>query len=100
MSCTAAELSEALNGHFALSYAAFGKDDDRLMTERTIGEWKREYKMRRNITELSPVDYAPYVYDAIWVYANALKQLIEEGNFKNLFVYNCCSKFELLLKNY
>ena len=79
VSCTASELREALNGHFALSYAAFGSDKDRLPTNITVEKWKDIYKIKRNITTLSPSDYAPYVYDAIWVYAKAVMQLIKEG---------------------
>lgn len=85
VSCTAAELSAALKGHFALSYATFGSDNDLLPTKSTVGEWKQEYKAKRNITSLSPVDYAPYVYDAIWVYAKAIIQLIKEGNTTYIF---------------
>jgi hypothetical protein len=43
--------------------------------------------MRRGISTLSPSDYAPYVYDAIWVYAKAVMQLIKEGILVNLTHY-------------
>ena len=79
VSCTASELREALNGHFALSYAAFGNDYDILPTNASVKNWTDEYKIRRGISTLSPSDYAPYVYDAIWVYAKAIMQLIKEG---------------------
>ena len=79
VSCTASELREALNGHFVLSYAAFGNDNDKIPTNDTVKEWKDEYKKNRKISTLSPSDYAPYVYDAIWVYAKAVMQLIKEG---------------------
>lgn len=81
ISCTASELREALNGHFAMSYASFGSDNDRLPTNKTVRKWKDDYKLRRNISTLSASDYAPYVYDAIWVYAKAIMQLIKEGIF-------------------
>lgn len=79
ISCKAEELNEVLKGHLALSYAAFGSDSDVLPTKKTVGEWKDEYTRKRNISTLPYVDYAPYVYDAIWVYAKAIIQLIKEG---------------------
>ncbi|KAL7042350.1 hypothetical protein ACKWTF_001105 [Chironomus riparius] len=88
ISCTANELREALNGHFSMSYAAFGNDFDILPTNMTVKNWTDEYKMKRKIQTLSPSDYAPYVYDAIWVYAKAIMQLIKEDEMgKNATKY-------------
>lgn len=83
--CTASELKEYLNGHFALAQANFGNDGDIISNNMTIGEWKEEYKKARGILKISPTDYSPFVYDTIHVYAKALKQLIDAGNknFKN-----------------
>jgi hypothetical protein len=81
ISCTANELREVLDLHFSLSYANFGNDDDVLASNKTVRKWKEEYKEARNISSISPSDYAPYVYDAIWAYARTLKMLISLGTF-------------------
>ncbi|KAG5675764.1 hypothetical protein PVAND_005641 [Polypedilum vanderplanki] len=79
-SCTAGELKEVLKNHFALSYANFGNDDTILPSNRTVSDWKNEYMRTRNINTISPADYAPFVYDAVWVYAKTLMQLIKEDS--------------------
>jgi hypothetical protein len=79
-SCSASDLREVLKGHFSLSYAILNlNDDDKLPSNKTVRAWKDEYKLARGISTISPSDYAPFVYDAIWVYANTLMQLIAEG---------------------
>lgn len=87
VTCTASELRRALQGTMALSYATFGNDDDVLPTNQTVGEWKKDYKQRRNIVSLSPTDYAPYVYDAVWVYGKALIELIKQGKENSIFFH-------------
>lgn len=79
-SCTANELREVLKNHFALSYANLGSDDTILPTNKTVSDWKNEYMSAMKINAISPADYAPFVYDAVWVYAKTLMQLIKEGN--------------------
>lgn len=77
--CTAAEMREILNGHFALAHANFGNDSDITPMNFSVGEWKQKYIQKRGISAISPSDYAPFVYDTIWVYAKALKELIDAG---------------------
>ena len=77
--CTAAELGDILNGHFALAHANFGNDSDIIPMDFSVGEWKQKYIKQRGISAISPSDYAPFVYDTIWVYAKALKELIDAG---------------------
>jgi hypothetical protein len=79
ISCSAEQLRSALAGHFALSYEIFGSDSDVIASNKTIRQWKREYQMYRNISSIAPSDYAPYVYDAYWVYAKVLIELIKSG---------------------
>lgn len=74
-----ARLSEILEGHFALSYANFGDDDDVIPSNITVNEWKKNYLEERNLTAISPADYAPFVYDTVWVYIKAIKKLMETG---------------------
>ena len=74
--CSEAEVRNAMNFHFALSYASFGDDGDVIEGNQTIKQWKEEYL---NGSQVQFSDYAGFTYDAIWVYARALKQLIYEG---------------------
>lgn len=77
--CSAADIRSALDGHFALSYSSFGNDGDVIAGNQTVGEWKASYLSRMGRNETRYADYAAFTYDAIWVYAKALQQLIEEG---------------------
>lgn len=78
--CTETEVRNAMEGHFALSYASFGADSDVIDggTE-TIGEWKEEYMRTQQVNQTHFADYAGFTYDAVWVYVKALEQLIKEG---------------------
>lgn len=78
-SCSEIEMRNALDGHFALSYASFGNDDDVIEGNQTIEEWKQIYlkETAKNKTQFS--DYSGFTFDAIWVYVKALQQLIKEG---------------------
>lgn len=80
--CSAVDIRNALDGHFALSYSSFGNDDDAIGGNLTVREWKAEYLKRMNKNQTHYADYAGYTYDAIWVYVKALQQLIEEGKRK------------------
>lgn len=79
-SCKVEQLQEVLNGHFALAHANVGNDSDIIPSNITVAEWKSKYIKRRSLKVISPSDYAPFVYDSIWVYAKALEQLIIAGN--------------------
>lgn len=80
--CTEQELREALHEHFSLAYATISTNDNQLLpNNNTVGEWKKNYIERRGVTSISPSDYAPFVYDGIWVYVKALLKLIEAGNW-------------------
>lgn len=78
-SCSESEIRSALDGHFALSYSAFGNDFDVIEGNQTIGEWKEEYLGGSGTNRTFYSDYAGYAYDAIWVYVKALQQMIKEG---------------------
>lgn len=79
-SCTDAEMKSALDGHLALSYSSFGQDDDEIEGNQTIGEWKERYLQATGMSRVEFTDYATFTYDAIWVYINAVQQLIKEGD--------------------
>jgi hypothetical protein len=74
-----APLTKILNGHFALSYANFGNDEDLIPSKINVSQWKKNYLEKRNKTSISPADYAPFVYDTVWVYVKTLKQLMIAG---------------------
>lgn len=78
-SCTESEIKSALAGHFSLSYAPFADDSDVIEGNQTVEEWKQLYLQGTGMNKTSFSDYAGYAYDAIWVYAKSLQQLIKEG---------------------
>jgi hypothetical protein len=85
VSCTEDELRQVMLNQFSLSYATVSNNDASLLpSNETVGEWKRNYMEMRNIASISPSDYAPYVYDAAWVFAKTLLQLIKESMYRYL----------------
>lgn len=88
VSCTENELQTVINGHFSLSHAPYANDDLVLTREnRTVAEWKRKLYKRAS-EQMSTVigqqsslisNYSGYAYDAVWVYALALEQLIKRN---------------------
>lgn len=97
--CSESEMRGALDLHFALSYSSFGNDSDVIEGNQTIEDWKKSYLdltgqnkthfsdyagyyKHNNTTKLnifSCIFYPSFTYDAIWIYAIALQQLIKEG---------------------
>lgn len=72
-------IDNILKDHFALSYANFGNDQDVIPSKITVGQWKKNYLEKRGETSISPADYAPFVYDTVWVYIKTLKKLMHLG---------------------
>ena len=99
---------EALNGHLSLSHANYANDDDIMETGKSVGEWKsfvRESVMKEkytrymhehnmmnmerpwNMDDPYPFElpdnginkYSGYVYDAVWLYALSLENLIKQN---------------------
>lgn len=83
-SCTEGEVRGALDGHFSLSYAAFGNDSDEIEGDQTVKAWKEEYLSGSGTNRTHFTDYAGYTYDAIWVYVKALQQLIKDGKIDKI----------------
>uniref|UniRef100_A0A1L8DJ23 Putative venus kinase receptor n=1 Tax=Nyssomyia neivai TaxID=330878 RepID=A0A1L8DJ23_9DIPT len=74
--CTVKDLREAFNGHFSLSYAPYGQDDQIITTLNTsVSEWQG--KFQNVCTTETTYSYTGYTYDAVWVYAYALDRLIK-----------------------
>ncbi|XP_055681418.1 atrial natriuretic peptide receptor 2-like [Lutzomyia longipalpis] len=77
--CTDRDLLEAFNGHFSLSYAPFGEDDQVISTLNTsVSQWQSQF--HKVCPSDTPYSYVGYTYDAVWVYAYALDQLIKENS--------------------
>ena len=74
----------------SLSYSHYAQDDYYTTENITVSQWKNEYE--NYLGSDLPVDYAGYVYDAVWMYAYALDQLLKENkayvvNFQNPMTY-------------
>ncbi|XP_039299977.1 uncharacterized protein LOC111045716 isoform X1 [Nilaparvata lugens] len=76
VSCTTDQMIKAINGHLGLTFAHFGRDSDVTLENRTVSEWKKEYRdiLAKNRDEESI--YSGYAYDAVWTYALALDKLL------------------------
>jgi Protein tyrosine and serine/threonine kinase/Receptor family ligand binding region len=102
-SCTASEMRKVLDNHFAMAHVNFGEDHDILPTGQNISEWKKSYKYVRKINFISPADYAPFVYDTIWVYVKALWELSKVDNnsyyLKNLQRDDTQTKLSEIIEN-
>lgn len=69
---------QAINGHFALSHAYFASDDAIMQEGSTVGEWRQRYLEECNRWNLQTSNYAGYAYDAMWVFALALDNLVKQ----------------------
>ncbi|CAG9862835.1 unnamed protein product [Phyllotreta striolata] len=74
--CSVDQMIEAANGYFSLTHAYFAPDEDMMQENITVGQWKRNMKsIHRPIS-----DYAGFAYDAVWTYALALTQLLQNDS--------------------
>uniref|UniRef100_A0A1B6C8X6 receptor protein-tyrosine kinase n=2 Tax=Clastoptera arizonana TaxID=38151 RepID=A0A1B6C8X6_9HEMI len=78
--CNTEQMVQAINGYFSLSHAPYGPNDSLTNENITVKQWKEKLKNysfynRRN----SLSEYAGYAYDAVWMYAYALKKLYDEN---------------------
>ena len=112
--CTTAELVEALNGHFSLVHKKFAPESSVMETSKTVEEWKyqleemmnkvnMEYRMRvhNKTTQMKINHYSGYVYDAVWLYAKALEELVkkDETFLQNLHSNRSVEAFVNIIKN-
>ena len=93
--CSTHELLRALDGALALVHNNYGSDDTVTVGNFTVGEWKEKLdakltnfyeKSRRNKDDKVSIvfedkqasKYSGYVYDAVYMYALALDQMIKK----------------------
>ncbi|CAH1133811.1 unnamed protein product [Ceutorhynchus assimilis] len=72
VNCTTAEMIQAITGYLSMTHAYYAPDNQTMQENKTVGEWKEEYK---NTSIATTSDYAGFAYDAVWVYALALDNL-------------------------
>uniref|UniRef100_A0A2M4A4W5 receptor protein-tyrosine kinase n=1 Tax=Anopheles triannulatus TaxID=58253 RepID=A0A2M4A4W5_9DIPT len=88
--CPMENLRHAMNGHFSLSHAPFADDNTRLDVDgSTVSSWKQKYTRLLQLqcnNRCNASDYAGYAYDAVWVYALALDELLrnDPSSFSDL----------------
>jgi len=126
-SCSTSEMLQALNGHLSLVHANFAPDENMVQGNRTVQQWKaalrknmRETKnnyhnaQRKNSDNDIDIDfdlddqikvnkYSGYVYDAVWLYAQALDTLVSENKtasyIQNLHSDQTVTEFVNIIKN-
>ncbi|XP_069119655.1 gamma-aminobutyric acid type B receptor subunit 1-like isoform X3 [Argopecten irradians] len=81
INCTADQLKEALEGHFATEAVVLHQENTATLSHMTSQEFKDRLdlnlKERYNFTDMSQVDgypEAPFAYDAVWALALALNR--------------------------
>lgn len=105
VNCTLPMMIEAANGYFSLSYAFFGPDDSIMQENITVKQWKDKLlKMSTSKGSDHPgslMNYAGYVYDAVWVYALAADKLIKDDPevLSNLHSESTVNKLVEIVKN-
>ena len=115
--CTTFELVQALNGHFSLVQERFAPDSNLMETNKTIAIWRHqlreklkriniEYRqqgraVRNKTTQMNINHYSGYVYDAVWLYAKALEELIQKDEtfIQNLHSNRTVEAFVDIIKN-
>ena len=114
--CTTKEMIQALNGHFSLVHKKFAPEDSIMETSKTIAEWKNQVEEhmekinlayqkqgrapsdRLTLRKLN--DNGGYVYDAVWLYAKALEELVktDETYLQNLHSNRSVEAFVEIVK--
>ena len=120
--CSTGELIQVLNGHFSLVHRKYAPADDIMETGRTVADWKaqletdlknvsEEYQKRmermnvrrkiKNKKVLIKMNHnSGYVYDAVWLYAQALQELVrlDETFLQNLHSNRSVAAFVDIIK--
>uniref|UniRef100_A0A1B6EEM0 Gamma-aminobutyric acid type B receptor subunit 2 n=1 Tax=Clastoptera arizonana TaxID=38151 RepID=A0A1B6EEM0_9HEMI len=80
--CSTEQMVMAINGYFSLSHAPFGPEDSLTHENITVKQWKENFmKSGTNYSTPDKIsDYAGYAYDAVWMYAYALRKLYDENS--------------------
>lgn len=79
ITCSESEILEMLNGHFSLSHAPFAAGTEIMQENITVSEWRIKYNNNLTNHNISiGSEYAGFAYDAVWVYAYALDQMLKE----------------------
>ena len=112
--CTTAELVQALNGHFSLVHKTFAPKNSVMETSKTVYKWKQQLKEKMNkvnreyrkivhnkTTAMNINHNSGYVYDAVWLYAKALEELVQrdETFLQNLHSRRSVEAFVDIIKN-
>lgn len=105
-SCTEEQMLEAINGHFSLQHAPYANDNVVMQENKTVAEWKLAYEHSCKDSVLYNTnkyqsEYAGYAYDAVWVYAFALNQMIKEdaSYLRNLHSENTTKRLMEVIKD-
>lgn len=107
-SCTEEQMLEAINGHFSLQHAPYADDNVVMQENKTVAEWRRAYEhcckdsnSYKDTSNKYQSEYAGYAYDAVWVYAFALNQMIKEDSsyLRNLHSENTTKRLMEVIKD-
>ncbi|XP_040568562.1 uncharacterized protein [Lepeophtheirus salmonis] len=102
--CTTQEMREALNGHLSVLHVESAHPNDTMQTGETVGQWRLNLKNELERNHFDPHranKYSGYVYDAIWVYAYALDQLIKQNKsyIQDIHSERSMNKFVEIINN-
>lgn len=80
--CNTSEMIQALNGHLSLQHAYFAPDEAMMevVENITVGQWKEQYQQKCKLKRVNTSRYAGYSYDAVWTYAYALHELVNQNH--------------------
>ena len=115
--CTTEELVQALNGHFSLVHKKFAPRNSVMETNKTVAMWTHQLREKMKIinweyrqqgrtvhnktTQMNINHNSGYVYDAVWLYAKALEELVkkDETFLQNLHSNRSVEAFVDIIKN-
>ncbi|XP_012937195.1 uncharacterized protein LOC101848348 [Aplysia californica] len=75
--CTSAQVEYAAQGHFVLSKAFTAPADTEVAGGISVNDYRTLYARRCGEQNVEESKFASFVYDAVWVYANGLHNLLE-----------------------
>lgn len=80
VNCTLSEMKSALEGYMSLHPKAFADDNATMQDNKTVGDWRKQYRMLAVSQDREDVDYGGYAYDAVWVFALAADALFKKNH--------------------
>ncbi|KAK8784170.1 hypothetical protein V5799_009462 [Amblyomma americanum] len=80
VNCTLSEMRMAIDGYMSLHPKAYADDNAYMQDNKTVADWKAQYRQIATGQKQEDSDYGGYAYDAVWVFALAVDALFKKNH--------------------